>query len=142
MIEPRGFVMKNIEQTRAKWQETSVSVLIGILSAVVLSLIMLIVFSVLVLLKDMPAGALTPFAYISIAIGGIGGGFVVGRILRKKGVLFGAMVGFLYLLVLIICGMLFGHGQWNLSILFKFLTTILTGACGGIIGMTGRRKRH
>lgn len=135
--------MKNVAQAQTGLRDAVLSVLIGMLCGTLFSLLLLVVFSILMVLLDMPSRAVQLFAFVSIAGGGFGGGIFAGRLFGQKGLALGVATGFFYLILLAFSGILMGHAILGGMIFAKLLVSILAGMIGGILGVnTQHRSRH
>ncbi|MFT9055294.1 MAG: TIGR04086 family membrane protein [Ethanoligenens sp.] len=133
--------MKNVAQAQTGLRDAVLSVLIGMLGGVLFSILLLVVFSILMVLRDMPAGVVQPFAFIAIAGGGFGGGLFAGRLFGRKGLMLGAATGLFYLLLLFISGAFLGQAALDGMMLAKLPVSVLAGIIGGIVGVNTRHRR-
>lgn len=133
--------MKNAVQAQNGLRDAALSILLGTLCAVLVSILLLVIFSLLLVLKDMPAGVVQPFAFVAVAGGGFGGGLFAGRLFRQKGLVLGVVTGLVFLLVLFVSDAALGHFTFGGMVLFKLLAAVLAGAFGGIVGVNTLRRR-
>lgn len=133
--------MKNVAQAQTGLRDAVLSVLIGMLCGIICSLLLLVVFSTLMVLLDMPARAVQLFAFVAIAGGGFSGGIFAGRLFGQKGLVLGAATGFFYLLLLLFSGMLMGHAILGGMMFAKLIVSILAGMIGGIFGVNTRHRQ-
>ena len=133
--------MKNVTQAQPGWRDAALSLLLGTLCGILFSMLLLVAFSVLMVVRDMPAGAVQPFAYTAIAGGGFGGGLFAGRLYGRKGLPLGAAAGCFYLLILFISGALLGQAALGGGLFIKLVISVFSGAVGGIIGVNAGRHR-
>lgn len=134
--------MRNVAQAQTGLRDATLSALIGILCGIVFSILLLVVFSVLMVMRDMPSSAVQPFAFIAVAGGGAIGGLFAGRLLGRKGLALGAVVGLFYLILLLLSGVLMGHAVLGGMTLGKLLVSVLAGSIGGIIGVNSCHRRR
>lgn len=128
------------ENRKLKGKQILMPVIMGILAALIASLILLAIFSVLLSTLDIPTVSVQVFACISIGAGALTGGFFSARILRNKGLLSGAATGLLFYAVLLIAGAAMGQADIQALTLLKVLLAVVFGAIGGIMGVNSKRR--
>ena len=90
--------------------------------------------------QDAPDGLLTPFAFLSVALPALLGGFAAGKQMKRSGWLYGALCTLLEIVTLCVLCIVMHDGAGKL--LAAAVGTILVcGAVGGILGVNLRRKR-
>lgn len=104
--------------------------MLGILSA----LVSMLVFSAVLLFLNIDRAYATPFATISIAIGG----FIASRYSSKKigdkGYLVGLIIGIVIFIVITALSIIVGNSL-SLNTLFHFIIILLASIVGGITGV-------
>jgi putative membrane protein (TIGR04086 family) len=115
--------------------------LIGILGAFIASVLLLIVFAIVMSVKDMPSSIILPFACISVSVGAFCGGFVASRLYRSHGLIVGAVTGLVFYLILYLIGIMMRQAGLNTSMLLKLILSTVFGALGGVTGVNFRRRR-
>lgn len=115
------------------------SVLIGL----IVSILLLALFSLIFTVQDLPQGAVVPLACISIAGGSLVGGFLAARTYGNKGLAFGAITGLLFFVVLYVIGIIMRQIGIGPEAFLKLIISVTAGCIGGITGVnTGRRKQR
>lgn len=113
----------------------------GIITAIVSSIILLIFFSVFMLMQNMPSSSGYFLSFIIVCIAALLGGFVCGRGVCSRGLLFGALTGFLYVFIISLIGLVAGFAINYLgTFLLKAIFATAFGGIGGILAMNIRRK--
>lgn len=115
--------------------------LFGIMGALVISLLLLAVFSMIMAMRDVPSPVILSLAYVSVAGGSFAGGFVSARLIRSRGLVVGAVTGAAFLLILYLAGVLTRQTQFSVDLLWKIAVAVLAGSAGGIIGVNKRGRR-
>ena len=118
-----------------------VPVLSGILGAFIASILLLALFSLLMSVRDMPNGVITPFACVSISFGAALGGFVATKLFQSHGLIIGMVTGFLFFVILYLVGIVMQQAELNGMFLLKVVLSIIFGAVGGIAGVNVRSKK-
>ena len=113
----------------------------GVVVAVVSSIVLLILFSVFMLIQNLPRNSGYFLSFIIISLSTLFGGFACARLARQNGLILGSVVGALYILVVSLIGAAAGFAL-NLfgTFLIKALFSVGFGALGGILAMNIRRK--
>ncbi|GIP39227.1 membrane protein [Paenibacillus sp. J31TS4] len=114
-------------------------ILSGLLYAFVVMSIAAVVTSLILMLTDQKEDALPTYAYIIHAVALLLGGWVAGKRAEMKGWYYGAVLGVIYALVVILIGFLgFDKGLDLQTLLFTCLS-FGVGAIGGILGVNTRK---
>ena len=111
-------------------------ILKGVLYAFVISLIMLVVFTLLLKFTSLSESKTPMYNNITMIISVVIGSLYIGMKIKEKGWLNGAIVGLIYYLVIILINVLFIKSGRSPSFLFsKLVLSTLTGFIGGMIGI-------
>ena len=117
------------------------AVLIGILVTCVVTLLLTCIFGfVLKMTSGIPYGVID---YVMIGVTGIAvflGAYIACVIVKSKGLVIGAAIGAVSLLILICCGFGFSDSSIGLSTLIKSVVMLLCGIVGGILGVNKKEK--
>lgn len=124
----------------AKFSRVAMTVLAGMLVGLATSLVMLLIFSIVMTVKDVPQGVVPTLTAVSVALGSFVGGFAGARLHRKSGLAFGAVIGVCMYLLLMIVGVIMQSGGLGASVLVKLVVSLASGGIGGIIGVNARRR--
>ena len=116
-------------------------ILSGILCAFIVSVVLLLIFSVMMTAANLPGGAITPFACVSISVGAFFGGFLSARLCGSKGLLLGAVSGLLYILILYLLGAVMRQADLNAMLFLKIVLALVLGAVGGITGVNLKHRK-
>lgn len=112
----------------------SKALLIGTITAIVASIILLVLFSVFMMIQNMPSGGGFYISFVIICLSAFCGGFMSAQIYRCKGLIIGALTGLVYMVLIALIGGAAGFAV-NLfgTYLFKVLLAIVFGGIGGIV---------
>lgn len=105
-----------------------------------LDLVLLLLFSVFFYLKDLPAEMNRPVATVILMLGGLLGGYLCGKALRRQGLLHGVLVGGVQFMVLLLVSLSCSGSEVMALALYKCLMLLVSGAVGCILGVN--RKSH
>ena len=105
--------------------------LVGACSA----LILLLLAAALCVAVDVPAGLISPLAFVAVAIGAAMGGLIAGKLSRRRGWLYGLLCGVCIELLIASVGALCVGRAVGTNAPLSLLLCIVCGAVGGIIGV-------
>lgn len=108
----------------------------GAAIAVVLTLVVFLVFAFILSYTPLSESAIVYIAYITEIIGALVAGFIPAKRAGTKGMLTGALSGFLYILIIWIIASLAADGFFiGRHILTMVAISVVAGAIGGISGV-------
>lgn len=120
---------------------TVLPVMFGVLGAFIISMILLLIFSFIMTVRDLPQAAIAPVACVSIGFGAFFGGFITARMKGSKGLLLGAISGFAFFVILWLIGLIMGESAVGVLMIIKILISLGVGSIGGIAGVNFRRRK-
>lgn len=119
------------------------AVFIGAVSSLLISVIFICLMSVIVLTSGLlPIGLTNIVTIILLGIATLFGGFISAKITCSSGMITGLIMGFLVFLSVTSVGMIMGNDSVTMLTLIRFLTTVILGGAGGILGVNQREKIH
>ncbi|KAF0197033.1 MAG: hypothetical protein FD169_705 [Bacillota bacterium] len=119
------------------------AILLGTLSAFVLSLALFAIVSILFAYTALPDTFMPLIATFAGVFSVVWGGFTVGRKAVQGALLNGGMVGLLYGLVVLVLGVLILSEPLGTQVLWRLGGAIVCGAVGGFIAPKPKiRRRH
>lgn len=121
---------------------TAMQILMGVLGGFAFSLLILLLLSFVMTVKDLPQNAVDPLACVSIVCGSFFGGWIAARIRRSQGMIYGAVTGFIFFLLLWATGAILHQTGFGTLLLIKLLLSIGFGCLGGIAGVNVKRKKQ
>lgn len=125
-----------------KIHRIAMPVIAGMLVGIAVSLLVLFVFSIVMTMKDVPQGAVSTLAAVSVALGCLAAGIIAAKLHMRNGLATGAVTGFLLYLVLMIVGLIAQGASPAATVLIKFAVSIVSGGIGGIIGVNFSKKQR
>lgn len=122
-------------------KRAAVSVFIGAVSGIAVSM-MIIIVSVVVMIKtgSMIYAAVVPVTVAAVLAGAFVGGYVSAGLNKSFGLVIGAVCGAVIFLAFLCIGSLSG-GSIGIVTLLRLGLDVLSGAVGGVIGVNKKRRR-
>ena len=113
----------------------------GSLLSIIVSVIFLIVFAMLLTYTSLSENTITPVVLAIVGLSILLGSYLSTKKINKKGILNGAMVGVIYMLILyIISSVIFMDFSINASSIIMIICGIIAGIIGGIVGVNTNKK--
>lgn len=113
----------------------------GSLLSIIVSVIFLIVFAMLLTYTSLSENTITPIVLGIVGLSILLGSYLSTKKINKKGILNGAMVGVIYMLILyIISSVIFMDFSINASSIIMIVCGIIAGIIGGIVGVNTNKK--
>jgi putative membrane protein (TIGR04086 family) len=125
----------------AKFSQIAMTVLAGMIVGIATSLIILLIFSFVMTVKDVPQGAVPTLTAVSVALGSFAGGFAGAKLHRKAGLATGAATGLFIYLLLLLAGTAMQKSSLGAAVLIKFTVSLASGGIGGIMGVNTRKAQ-
>lgn len=118
------------------------AILVGTLSAFVLSFALFAIVSLLFAYTALPDTFMPLIATFAGVFSVVWGGFTVGRKAVQGALLNGSIVGFLYGVVVLVLGVLVLSEPLGAQVLWRIVGAIVCGAVGGLIAPTPKIRRR
>ncbi|CDZ24197.1 hypothetical protein CCDG5_1080 [[Clostridium] cellulosi] len=125
---------KNISRAAANF-------LTGLIVGIITSIILLLIFSFIMTVRDIPEGVVPTLSAISVSIGSIVGGFVSAKMFGKSGLIVGALIGLVLFLIMMLAGAAVQGNGAKVSALIKAVVSLVSGGIGGVVGVNSRRSQ-
>ena len=109
----------------------------GILSIILI----LILLSGFMTIRDIPHGVIEPLAVTAAALGGLTGGFVASRLHGEKGLAAGLCSGIVIFFPVALYSLFTGSFGFGSLAVLKLVTILLAASSGGVMGVNTGRKR-
>jgi len=116
-------------------------VLCGLAVSVVVTFVLLILFAVLLSIRDVPQPAVTPIALLAAGAGALAGGYCTTKIKKSKGLFYGALTSLLFFVILSIASAFLDHQTLSWLLFARLIVVLLCGSLGGIAGVNTKKKR-
>lgn len=126
--------MNKLENTEMK--ANIIRILKGSITAIVITLILLFIFSIILTYTSIKESAMSPVVIVITAVSILIGSSISTLKIKKMGLVNGALVGLIYILTIYIISSLTGSGfEIQLQTIIMMLSAIVAGMIGGIIGV-------
>ncbi len=117
-------------------------VAVSCLSGAIVSTAILLVLSLVMSVRDVPAVLINPLACAAIAVGSFFAGFLCAKQLRQRGMLFGALCGIIMFGLLLFTSLTLTGEAFGWIVLIKLVIVLTSAMIGGILGVNTRRRRR
>jgi putative membrane protein (TIGR04086 family) len=114
---------------------------IGAGIGIVTTILILVLLSAVMLLRDIPHAMIEPLAVSAAAVGGMIGGFAASKLLGEKGLAAGFCSGIVIFFPITIYSFFTGSFGFGSSALLKLATILIAASSGGVMGVNTGRKR-
>ena len=126
--------MENLDKNELK--QNTIRILKGSITSIILTLILLFVFSIILTYTSVQENTINPVIIIITAISILVGSSISTLKIKKNGLLNGALVGIIYIFTIYIISSIAGAGfSINLSTIIMIIASIIAGMLGGIVGV-------
>ena len=115
---------------------TAIGVGVGLVCAVIFSLLFALVLTV----SDLPHRAIAPVSMAIIALSFFIGAFVSGKTFHKKGLLLGALIGIVSFALIFVVGLFVPQESMGITEALKALLCIVPSVIGAVLGVNTRIK--
>lgn len=115
--------------------------LISVLSGELVTIACLFVCSLLMAKAGLPLGLTDILAVFSICAGGFAAGYINGRLMREKGLIYGAACGGILALIIILVSLIFSGSIGGSLAVIKLLLVLILASAGGFFGANKKSKR-
>lgn len=129
-------IKKMTKENNEKKTSSIVNIVKGTIMAIILSIIALIIFSVILTNTELADSIINPIIMAITAISIFIGSIISVSKIEKKGIVNGALVGFIYILFMYIFSSIVNSNfSFNLNSILLIILAIIAGMVGGIIGV-------
>ena len=131
---------KNAGSEKGVWAAIKTVALGTFLGAIFLSVILIALSAGFAKSGNMPDGILPTLLLGFVILGSLMSGFVSGRIFKSYGLLIGLTCGLVLLLILLVVKVSFGIWEFETASFIRYLTVLLGGGIGGILGVNKKNS--
>lgn len=115
-------------------------VMFSCLFGIAVMLALFLVSHFVVMSASVPLRVIEPIILVIGIIGSFVSGYISSRLIKKNGLLVGALCGLIIFLVMAISNFTV-TGEMGILMLIKFIAIVCSASIGGIIGVNKRKKR-
>ncbi len=113
--------------------------IVGIILGSIVCILFLMLFSFLfVRAETLPMKFIEPIVIVISSLGTFVSGYITSKIIKKNGMMYGMISGFLMFVILFISGLIVCGDSITTVILVKCTAMLLAGAVGGIFGVNSK----
>jgi putative membrane protein (TIGR04086 family) len=123
------------------WKALIRPVLIGAAVGIAVTLALLLVCAFVFTLRDIPESAALPVSSVAAGLGALCGGFASARMVRKQGMMIGAITGAIIFIVTVAASIIADSGAFTANTPIRLLIMVLASVIGGILGVNYGAKR-
>lgn len=136
-MEEKMFFHKNVvKENTEKSNQNIIRVIKGSTFAIIVSLVLLTIYASLLTYTNISETTMTPVVVTISGISILIGSSISSRRIKKQGMLNGALVGLIYMIVLYIISSIVLTGFYlNIQSIVMIITGTIAGIIGGIIGV-------
>ncbi|MGL6107946.1 TIGR04086 family membrane protein [Romboutsia sp.] len=108
----------------------------GLGYAYILTLIVLLIYNFALTFTSVSGNTIAMVSAFITTLSAAFGGFYASKHIQEKGLIYGLLVGFIYIVCLILIVFLAQENfQFDIGMLYKVLLTALSGGIGGVLGV-------
>lgn len=135
-MEKENILKANIVAEESEMKKKVMAIIKGCLFAIILSVILLTIYALLLVNTTISENTMMPVVLTITGISILMGGTISSRKMKKNGLIYGAVVGFVYVLILYVASSISMVGFSLSANSFIMLGVgVITGIIGGIIGV-------
>ena len=125
-----------MENMQINENKTIINIFKGVGIALITTLVMLIIFSIILTYTNIQENVINPVIMIITAISILIGSSLVSMKLNKNGLINGGLIGGIYILIIyLVSSILNWKFSLNLQSIIMIVTAVIFGVLGGIIGV-------
>lgn len=129
-------IVKEKGKNNAKEEKNIVKIIKGSIISIILTIIMLLIFSIILAYTNVSESVATPVIFCITIISILAGSIISVRRVKKNGLVNGAIVGGIYILTIYILSSIFTTTfGLNMYAIIMIILSVLAGILGGIIGV-------
>ena len=129
-------VRQQLGPTAALLKNSAIGAAIGLVCCILFSLIAAFILSK----SDLPHRSIMPIAMAIIGVSSFIGALISGRLHRRQGLVLGALVGAMLLLVILIAGIFVPDENIGATLLLKAVLGFVPAIVGAVLGVNIRGK--
>lgn len=106
----------------------------------VVCVVMLLLFSTIISVQNIPQMLIDPIANVCICVGSLVSGFLCAKKMRTKGLVWGTCCGVAMSAVILVATLGFSSANLGVSQLFKVIFIMICAMIGGIMGVNSKKR--
>ena len=130
----------NVKKIENANQSSIIKIIKGSITAILLSLILLVILALLLAYTNVPESIITPTIIVISALSILIGSFISSIKIKKPGIINGGIVGGIYIITLyILSSMVQKDFGINTYAIIMIISSILAGCVGGVVGVNMKK---
>jgi len=135
-MEKENILKANIVAEESEMKKKVMSIIKGCLFAIILSIILLTIYALLLANTTISENTMMPVVLTITGISILMGGTISSRKMKKNGLIYGGIVGLVYVLALYVASSISMVGfSLSANSFIMLIVGVITGIIGGIIGV-------
>lgn len=135
-MEKENILKANIVTEESEMKKKVMAIIKGCLFAIILSIILLTVYALLLVNTTISENTMIPVVLTVTGISILMGGTISSRKMKKNGLIYGGIVGLVYVLALYVASSISMVGfSLSANSFIMLIVGVITGIIGGIIGV-------
>ena len=141
-MERENILKASITTEESEWKRKTLCIVKGCAFSIVFSIVLLTIYALLLANTDISENTIMPVVLIITGISILIGGTISSRKIKKNGLIYGGIVGLLYVITLYLASSITIVGfSLSMNSLLMLIVGTITGIIGGIIGVNLSAKR-
>lgn len=141
-MEKENMLKTNITTEDSEMKKKVVCIIKGCAFSMILSILLLTIYALLLVNTNIPESTIMPVVLTITGVSILIGGTISSRKLKKNGLIYGGIVGLIYVVTLYLASSISMVGfTLSLNSFFMLVVGVITGTIGGIIGVNLSPKR-
>ena len=129
-------MMRKMDTKQISENKNLISILKGVLISLGTTFVLLVIFAAILTYTNIQESTITPVVIIITAVSLLIGSTIGNRKIQKNGLINGAVVGLIYILILyFISSILNGNFALNISSIIMIIVSIFFGILGGVVAV-------
>lgn len=141
-MERENILKASITTEESEWKRKTLCIVKGCAFSIVFSIVLLTIYALLLANTDISENTIMPVVLIITGISILIGGTISSRKIKKNGLIYGGIVGLLYVITLYLASSITIVGfSLSMNSFLMLIVGTITGIIGGIIGVNLSAKR-
>jgi len=141
-MEKENILKASITTEESEWKRKTLCIVKGCAFSIVFSIVLLTIYALLLANTDISENTIMPVVLIITGISILIGGTISSRKIKKNGLIYGGIVGLLYVITLYLASSITIVGfSLSMNSFLMLIVGTITGIIGGIIGVNLSAKR-
>lgn len=142
-MEKENVIKANVVTEESEIKKKILNIIKGCTFAIILSIILLTIFALLLTYTTLPESTITPVVLTITGVSILAGSTITSRKIKKNGLIYGGIIGFIYIIILYLASSLCLTGfSLSANSFIMLAVGVVAGVIGGIIGVNLSVRGH